>query len=122
MKRSLIAQSSDSLLVAVAAPGGAQSRPLVTEDPETVPAGNILLEAGIDYATRRVLSGVGPPRQPMADRHVRFQLWRQFHRRDPDRRRSAGTASRSRAITPGPAVQHAGARSSRHVRPATSRT
>ena len=28
----------------------AQSRPLVTEDPETVPAGNILLEAGIDYA------------------------------------------------------------------------
>jgi hypothetical protein len=27
----------------------AQSRPLVTEDPETVPAGNILLEAGLDF-------------------------------------------------------------------------
>lgn len=29
---------------------GAQSRPLVTEDPETVPAGNILFEAGLDHA------------------------------------------------------------------------
>jgi len=28
----------------------AQSRPLTTEDPETVPAGNILLEAGVDHA------------------------------------------------------------------------
>jgi hypothetical protein len=28
----------------------AQSRPLVTEDPETVPSGNMLLEAGVDYA------------------------------------------------------------------------
>ena len=28
----------------------AQSRPLITEDPETVPAGNILLEAGLDFA------------------------------------------------------------------------
>jgi hypothetical protein len=28
----------------------AQSRPLVTEDPETVPAGNILFEAGVDHA------------------------------------------------------------------------
>lgn len=27
----------------------AQSRPLITEDPETVPAGNILLEAGLDH-------------------------------------------------------------------------
>ena len=31
-------------------PAFAQSRPLVTEDPETVPAGHILLEAGMDYA------------------------------------------------------------------------
>ena len=30
-------------------PAFAQSRPLVTEDPETVPAGHILLEAGVDY-------------------------------------------------------------------------
>jgi len=30
-------------------PAWAQSRPLTTEDPETVPSGNILLEAGVDY-------------------------------------------------------------------------
>jgi hypothetical protein len=33
----------------MACPALAQSRPLVTEDPETVPAGNILFEAGVDY-------------------------------------------------------------------------
>jgi hypothetical protein len=33
----------------IAAPAHAQSRPLVTEDPETVPAGYILLEAGVDF-------------------------------------------------------------------------
>jgi hypothetical protein len=39
-------------MLLAAAPGlaAAQSRPLVTEDPETVPAGYILLEAGIDIA------------------------------------------------------------------------
>jgi hypothetical protein len=31
-------------------PAAAQSRPLVTEDPETVPAGKILFETGVDYA------------------------------------------------------------------------
>jgi hypothetical protein len=31
-------------------PALAQSRPLVTEDPETVPSGNILLETGLDYS------------------------------------------------------------------------
>jgi hypothetical protein len=36
-------------LVAWATPAAAQSRPLVTEDPETVPSGHILLEAGLDY-------------------------------------------------------------------------
>jgi hypothetical protein len=36
--------------IMLARPAFAQSRPLVTEDPEPVPAGNILLEAGIDYA------------------------------------------------------------------------
>ena len=34
----------------VAAPAAAQQRPLVTEDPETIGAGRILLEGGIDYA------------------------------------------------------------------------
>lgn len=37
-------------LTAFAGPAAAQSRPLVTEDPETVPAGHILFEAGLDYA------------------------------------------------------------------------
>ncbi|MPY88118.1 MAG: hypothetical protein GEU99_09360 [Luteitalea sp.] len=32
-----------------AAPGAAQQRPLVTEDPETIGSGNILIEAGADY-------------------------------------------------------------------------
>lgn len=32
----------------------AQSRPLVTEDPETVPAGHILIEAGLDYLDNAV--------------------------------------------------------------------
>ena len=38
------------LLVLWAAPLRAQQRPLVTEDPETVGAGRILIEGGIDYA------------------------------------------------------------------------
>jgi hypothetical protein len=33
---------------ALVMPAGRQSRPLVTEDPETVPAGNMLVEAGLD--------------------------------------------------------------------------
>lgn len=43
-------------LLAWAVPAGAQSRPLVTEDPETVPVGHILLEAGVDF-----LNGVQYP-------------------------------------------------------------
>lgn len=38
-----------TLLVLWAIPAAAQSRPLVTEDAETVPVGNILFEAGIDF-------------------------------------------------------------------------
>jgi hypothetical protein len=39
-----------ALCVLLAAPPAfAQSRPLVTEDPETVPAGYMLVEAGLDY-------------------------------------------------------------------------
>lgn len=40
---------SGVLIAGLAAPASAQSRPLVTEDPETVPAGFLLLEAGVDY-------------------------------------------------------------------------
>ncbi len=38
-----------AVLALSAAPAAAQSRPLVTEDPETVPAGFMLFEAGLDY-------------------------------------------------------------------------
>ena len=38
-----------AVLLGTALPAAAQSRPLVTEDPETVGPGQILLEAGIDY-------------------------------------------------------------------------
>jgi hypothetical protein len=37
-------------ILGAAGPARAQSRPLVTEDPETVPAGYILLEGGLDFA------------------------------------------------------------------------
>ena len=37
-------------LVAAAGTARAQQRPLVTEDPETVGAGRILIEGGIDYS------------------------------------------------------------------------
>jgi hypothetical protein len=38
-----------AMLLGAAAPAWAQSRPLVTEDPETVGPGQILFEAGLDY-------------------------------------------------------------------------
>lgn len=38
------------MIVLAAAPARAQQRPLVTEDPETIGAGIVLIEAGIDYA------------------------------------------------------------------------
>jgi hypothetical protein len=37
------------LLLALAVPAAAQQRPLVTEDPETVGSGNVLLEGGMEY-------------------------------------------------------------------------
>ena len=40
--------------LACAHPAAAQQRPLVTEDPETVGAGRILVEAGLDYARDQV--------------------------------------------------------------------
>jgi len=55
------------LCVAYATPAQAQSRPLVTEDPETVPAGFILLEAGIDF-----LNGVIFPASGLTGNQSRF--------------------------------------------------
>jgi hypothetical protein len=45
--------------VAFATPARAQSRPLVTEDPETVPTGFILLEAGIDFLNGMIFPASG---------------------------------------------------------------
>lgn len=49
VKKLLCAVIVAGICAGVAAPARAQSRPLVTEDPETVPAGYILLEAGLDF-------------------------------------------------------------------------
>ncbi|MGH9331036.1 MAG: hypothetical protein ACRD09_11370 [Vicinamibacterales bacterium] len=38
------------VIIVAAAPAGAQQRPLVTEDPETIGSGIILIEGGFDYA------------------------------------------------------------------------
>ena len=47
------------ILLAPTRPGFAQQRPLVTEDPETVGSGLILLEGGFDDAVReRISSGL----------------------------------------------------------------
>ena len=37
--------------VFAAAPAAAQQRPLVTEDPETIGAGRMLVESGVDYSS-----------------------------------------------------------------------
>jgi hypothetical protein len=66
VKRVLVGIVGSIALLAAAAPVSAQSRPLVTEDPETVPAGNILFEAGVDY-----LQDVYYPASGLAGR-----LWR----------------------------------------------
>src|SRR6185369_12930632 len=40
-----------SVLISLAAgPAFAQQRPLITEDPETIGAGRLLIEGGVDYA------------------------------------------------------------------------
>jgi hypothetical protein len=46
MKRSLICALA---LLCISAAAFAQQRPLVTEDPETVGAGRLLIEGGFDY-------------------------------------------------------------------------
>ena len=50
-----------SVLTVSAAPAAAQQRPLVTEDPEAIGAGRLLLEAGIDYThdQQYPVSGLG---------------------------------------------------------------
>ena len=50
MRRLLTCVLAGVATFAVARPVHGQSRPLVTEDPETVPAGYVLIEGGVDYA------------------------------------------------------------------------
>ena len=49
-----------------AGPASAQQRPLVTEDPEPIGAGRVLIEGGLDFAHDQRVSGVG----------LRGNLWR----------------------------------------------
>jgi hypothetical protein len=46
-------------LIGAGTPAWAQSRPLVTEDPETVPAGNILFEAGLEFQQDAIFPASG---------------------------------------------------------------
>ena len=59
MKQHLVRISMAVLLTALASRASAQSRPLVTEDPETVPAGFMLLEFGYDYLRDSVFPASG---------------------------------------------------------------
>jgi hypothetical protein len=49
VKQALAGVLAMVVVVGMSRQAAAQSRPLVTEDPETVPAGDILLEGGLDY-------------------------------------------------------------------------
>ncbi len=49
MNRLVMLMATTVGLLAMALPAHAQSRPLVTEDPETVPSGHMLVETGLDY-------------------------------------------------------------------------
>ena len=49
MRRRVIGAALVAAMSLVGRPAAAQSRPLITQDPETVPEGKILVEAGMDY-------------------------------------------------------------------------
>ena len=66
MKRIFVCPLVLLMLLLWSEPSRAQSRPLVTEDPETVPAGNLLIEAGLDFADDVVYPVSG----------LRGRLWR----------------------------------------------
>lgn len=59
MKKYLGAGLLAAWMLGLASNAQAQSRPLVTEDPETVPAGFILLEAGVDFLNGITYPGSG---------------------------------------------------------------
>ena len=57
----------------ISVPALAQSRPLVTEDPETVPIGHMLVEAALDFTHRRSIQP-RVDRKSLAHRHVRMSF------------------------------------------------
>jgi len=59
VKKTLVLTITLLTLAVSARMASAQSRPLVTEDPETVPAGNILFEAGLDHAHSAIYPASG---------------------------------------------------------------
>ena len=71
-KRWLVAVKAAAPMIALVllpTSAGAQQRPLVTEDPETIGAGRVLLEGGVDYA-----SGATYPASGLEGGLVRFPL------------------------------------------------
>ena len=75
------------LCLGAAAPALAQQRPLVTEDPETVGAGNILLEGGFDCSRTSPIRRPGSRGDLLRVAHARRQLRLQLDPRTADRRR-----------------------------------
>ncbi|HYN08564.1 MAG TPA: transporter [Vicinamibacterales bacterium] len=59
MKRWVVGFVACLGLMGAGMPAWAQSRPLVTEDPETVPAGNILFEAGLEFQQDAIFPASG---------------------------------------------------------------
>lgn len=57
--RKLLVAALGAVLVCSSVSANAQSRPLVTEDPETVPAGFVLFEAGVDFAKEAKFPAAG---------------------------------------------------------------
>ena len=71
----------------VAASASAQQRPLVTEDPEPIGAGRLLIEGGFDARARLPEPGVRPEGQPGHHPDDRDQHRLELNRRTADRRR-----------------------------------
>ena len=75
-------------LAALARPAAAQQRPLDTQDPETIGAGRMMIEGGVDYSARHHVSALGPQGQPVARADARREHRRRIDRRSPVLRRA----------------------------------
>ena len=70
MTRRIVGWAALAACVLTASPATAQQRPLVTEDPEVIGAGLILLEGGFDYS-REILF----PRPSKTSRRADEKSW-----------------------------------------------